>query len=129
MAQGSNAPRSQEDSITQLFEEIEDKVTKKLSEEFTGTVPETSQNTLGTNQGTNEDDSQNNRPPEAGASENQTTRNSGSDDIYNLVTKNQKEVTYRSPGTSSGKQNKTRPVFQPQVRRESIPATIGADQI
>ena len=32
LAQDSNAPRSQEDSITQFCEEIEDKVTKKLSE-------------------------------------------------------------------------------------------------
>ena len=34
MAQNSNVPRSQEDYITQVSEEIEGKVTKKLSQEF-----------------------------------------------------------------------------------------------
>ena len=34
MAQNSNVPRSQEDYITQVSEEIEGRVTKKLSQEF-----------------------------------------------------------------------------------------------
>ena len=34
LAQSSNVPRSQEDYITQVFEEIEGRVTKKLSQEF-----------------------------------------------------------------------------------------------
>ena len=34
MAQNSNVPRSQEDYITQVSEEIEGKVTNKLSQEF-----------------------------------------------------------------------------------------------
>ena len=34
-AQNSNVPRSQEDYITQVFEEIEGRVTKKLSKVFT----------------------------------------------------------------------------------------------
>ena len=37
LAQNSNAPRSQEDYITQISEEIEGKVTKKLSKEFSRT--------------------------------------------------------------------------------------------
>ena len=37
MAQNSNIPRSQEDYITQVPEEIEEKVTKKLSQEFSRT--------------------------------------------------------------------------------------------
>ena len=37
LAQNSNVPRSQEDYITQVFEEIEEKVTKKLSQEFSRT--------------------------------------------------------------------------------------------
>ena len=83
LAQNSNAPRSQEDYITQVSEEIEGRVTKKLSQEFSrtgnrilgalyrlddslmnplihghsGTAPETSRNAYGTNQGTNQDDS------------------------------------------------------------------------
>ena len=37
VAQNSNVPRSQEDYITQVSEEIEARVTKKLSEEFSRT--------------------------------------------------------------------------------------------
>ena len=103
MAQNSNVPRSQEDYITEVFEEIEGRVTKKLSQEFSrmenrilgalarlddflmnpliqghsGTAPETSRNAFGTNQGTNEDNSQSDLHPEAGIFRSQTTRNSG----------------------------------------------------
>ena len=84
LTQNSNVPRSQEDYITQISEEIKGRVTKKFFQEFSGTenrilgalsrlddflinsliqghsgtVPETSWNAYGTNQGTNEDDSQ-----------------------------------------------------------------------
>ena len=37
LAQNSNFPRSQEDYITQVSEEIEGRVTKKLSQEFSRT--------------------------------------------------------------------------------------------
>ena len=37
LAQNSNAPRSQEDYITRVSEEIEGRVTKKLSQEFSRT--------------------------------------------------------------------------------------------
>ena len=37
LAQSSNVPRSQEDYITQVFEEIEGRVTKKLLQEFSRT--------------------------------------------------------------------------------------------
>ena len=92
LAQNSDAPRSQEDYIPQVSEEIEGRVTKKLSKEFSrtenrilgalarlddflinpllqgysGTTPEASRNVFGINQGTNEDDSQSNPHPEAG---------------------------------------------------------------
>ena len=82
-AQNTNVPRSQEDYITQLSDEIEGRVTKKLSHEFnrtenrtlgalsrldefllnpliqghSGSTLETSRNALGRNQGTNENDS------------------------------------------------------------------------
>ena len=91
LAQNSNVPRSQEDYITQVSEEIEGRVTKKLSQEFSrtencilgalaqlddflmnplfqghsGTTPETSRNIFSINQGTNEDDFQSNPHPEA----------------------------------------------------------------
>ena len=102
-AQNSNAPRSQEEYITQVSEEIEERVTKKLSKEFSrtenrilgalarlddflmnpllqghsGTTPEPSRNPLNLSQGTNEDDSQNDPRPEAGLFHGQITRNSG----------------------------------------------------
>ena len=91
LAQNSSAPRSQEEYITQVSEEIEGRVTKRLSKEFSrtenrilgalarlddflmnplllgrsGTTPEPSRNALNTSQGTNEDDSQNDPHPEA----------------------------------------------------------------
>ena len=106
LAQNSNVARTQEDYITQISEEIEGKVTKKLSQKFSrtenrmlgaiarqddyfmnpliqchsGTAPETSRNTYGLNQGTHEDDSQSDLHPEAGIFHNQTTRNSGLED-------------------------------------------------
>ena len=92
LAQNLTAPRSQEDYITQVSEEIEGRVTKKLSQEFSrtenpilgalarlddflmnpllqghsGITPETSRNVLSIKQGTNEDDSQSDPHPEAG---------------------------------------------------------------
>ena len=47
---------------------------KPLIQGHSGTAPETSQNTYGINQGTNEDDSQGDPHPEAGIFHNQTTR-------------------------------------------------------
>ena len=102
LAQNSNVHRSQEDFISQVFEEIEDNLTEKLSQEHSrtesrilgalsrlddflvnpffqghsGTTPETSRNTLRKNQGLNEDDSQSDLHPEAGVCQSQTT-NSG----------------------------------------------------
>ena len=106
LAQHSNVPRSEEDYITQVSEEIEGRVTKKLSQEFSktenrilgalarlddfltnpliqchsGTAPETSRNKFSISQGTNEDDSQSNPLPEAGLFNNQMTQNSGPED-------------------------------------------------
>ena len=103
LAQNSSAPRSQEDYITQVSEEMEGRVTKRLSKEFSrtenrilgalarldnflmnpllpggsGTTPEPSRNALSISQGTNEDDSQNDPHPEAGLFHGQMTQNSG----------------------------------------------------
>ena len=94
LTQNSNVPRSQEDYITQVSEEIEGRVTKKLSQEFSrtencilgavakrddflmnpilqghsGTTPDASRNVFSINQGTNEDDSQSDPHPETGLS-------------------------------------------------------------
>ena len=106
LAQNSNVPRSQEDYITQVSEEIEVRVSKNLSQEFSrteirilgaiyclddflwnlliqghsGTAPETPRNTLRTNQRTNEDDSESDPHPEAGVSQSQATQNSAPND-------------------------------------------------
>ena len=100
LAQNSSAPRSQEDYITQVSEEIEGRVTKRLSKEFSrtenrilgalpggsGTTPEPTRNASGINQGTNEDDSQKDPHPEAGLFHGQREQNSGTERDYdNLV--------------------------------------------
>ena len=92
LAQNSTAPRPQEDYITQVSEEIEGRVTKKLSQEFSrtenrilgalarlddflmnplpqghsGITTQTSRNVFGINQGTSEDESQSDPHPDAG---------------------------------------------------------------
>ena len=101
--QNSSVARSQKDYITQVSEEIESRVTKKLSQELSrmekrilgalahldnifmnplihgrsGTSLETSQNAFGKNQGTNEDESQSDPHTEAGIFRSHTTENSG----------------------------------------------------
>ena len=115
LAQNSTAPRSQEDYITQVSEEIEGRVTKKLSQEFSrtenrilgalarlddflmnpllqgqsGTTPETSRNVLSVNQGTNEDDSQSDPHPEAGL------LTSGREDRHDMAIGVQRERAHR----------------------------------
>ena len=108
LAQNSSAPRSQEDYITQVSEEIEGRATKRLSNEFSrtenrilgalaqlddflmnpllpghsGTTLEPSRNALNTSHGTNEDDSQNDPRPEAGLFHGQMTQNSGPEERH-----------------------------------------------
>ena len=102
-SRNTSVPRINEEYITQLSEEIEGRVSKKLSLEFSrtefrilgalskldefllnqqitthsGTVAETFRNTNVDNQGTNEDDSMSDPHPEAGLFRSQTTQNSG----------------------------------------------------
>ena len=111
LAQNSNAPRSQEDYITQVSEEIEGRVTKRFSKGFSrtenrilgalarldvfltnpllqchsGATPEASRNPLSTSQGTNEDDSQNDPHPEAGLFHSQITQNSGPEEGHDKI--------------------------------------------
>ena len=112
VTQNSAAPRSQEDYITQVSEEVEGRVMKKLSQEFSrtenrilgalarlddflmnpllqghsGNTPETSGNASKTNQGTNEDDPQSDPHPEASIFSSQTIRNSGQETCCDMVT-------------------------------------------
>ena len=102
-SRNTSVPSINEEHITQLSEEIEGRVTKKLSPDYSktesrilgtlskldeflqnqqirmhsGTVPETFRNTNVDNQGTNEDDSMSDPHPEAGLFRSQTTQNSG----------------------------------------------------
>ena len=112
LAQNSNVARSQEHYITQVFEEIEGRVTEKLSQEVSrtenrilgalarlndflmnplfqghfGTAPESSRNVFSISQGAKEFDSQSNRHPEAGIFNNHTTQNPGPEDGHDMVT-------------------------------------------
>ena len=120
LAQNSNVPRSQEDYITRVSEEIQGRATKKLSQEFSrtenrilcalarlddflmnpliqghsGTAPQMSRKEFSVNQGTNEDDSQSEPHPEAGLFHNHMTRNSDPEDGHDMVTGVQKERPY-----------------------------------
>ena len=110
LAKNTNVPRTQEDYITQISEEIEVRVTKKLSKEFSKTVscilgalsrldefllnpliqghsgsaPETFRSTYGENQVTNKDCSQSEPHPEARVSQTQSAQYSGPDDAYDI---------------------------------------------
>ena len=111
-SRNTSVPRINEEYITQISEEIEGRISKKLSQEFSrtesrilgalskldefllnqqirthyGTVPETFRNTNVENQGTNEDDSQSDPHPEGGLFRSQTTQNSGPEMSPYMVT-------------------------------------------
>ena len=111
-SRNTSVPRINEEYITQVSEQIEGRVIKKLSQEFSRTesrilsalskldecllnqeirrrsetVPGTFRNTNVENQGTNEDDSQSDPPPEAGIFRGQTTQNLGPKDCRDMVT-------------------------------------------
>ena len=117
-SRNTSVPRINEEYITQIFEEIEGRFTKKLSQEFSRTesrilgaltkldeflsnqqihtlfetVPGTFRNTNVENQGTNEDDSQSDPHPEAGIFRVQTTQNLGPKDCRDMVTGVQEEI-------------------------------------
>ena len=111
-------PRINEEYITQVSEEIEGRITKKLSQEFnriesrisdalskldefllnqqitthSETVPGTSRNTNVENQGTNEDNSQSDPHPEAGIFCGQNAQNSDLEDYCDMVTGAKREI-------------------------------------
>ena len=111
-SRNTSVPRINEEDITQLSEEIEGRVTKKLSQEFnriescisdalsklnefllnqqitthSETVPGTFRNRNAENQGTNEDNSQSDPHPEAGIFCGQNAQNSDLEDCCDMVT-------------------------------------------
>ena len=117
-SRNTSIPRINEEYITQVSEEIEGRITKKLSQEFnriesrisdalskldeflsnqqiqthSKTVPGTFRNTNVENQGTNEDDSQSDPHPEGGLFRSQTTQNSGPEAGHYMVTGATKEI-------------------------------------
>ena len=117
-SRNTSVPRINEEYITQVCEEIEGRITKKLSQEFnriescisdalskldeflsnqqiqthSKIVPGTFRNTNVENQGTNEDDSQSDPQPEAGIFRGQTTQNSGPKDCRDMVTGAKREI-------------------------------------
>ena len=116
-SQNTSVPRINEEYITQVSEEIEGRVIKKQSQNFSrtesrisaalskldefllnpqirthsGTVPGTFRSTNVENQGTNQDDSQSDPHPEAGIFRSQTTQNSAPEVGHDMVTRVQKE--------------------------------------
>ena len=117
-SRNTSVPKVNEEYILQVSEEIEGRVTKKLSQEFSrtesrilgalsdldefllnpqirthsGTVPGTFRNTNLENQRTNEDDSQIEPHPESGIFRSQTTHNSGPEDGHDMVTGGSEEI-------------------------------------
>ena len=126
-SRNTSIPRINEEYITQVSEEFEGRVSKKLSQEFSrtesrilgalskldefllnqqirthsGTVPETFRNTNVDNQGTNEDDPQSDPHPEAGLFRSQTRQNFGPEVGPYMVT-GVIEETYDSPYMVTG---------------------------
>ena len=147
--------RINEDYIIQVFEQIEGRVTKKLSQEYSrtesrilgalskldefllnqqirthsGTGPETFRNTNVDNQGTNDDDSQSDPHPEAAISRSQITQKFGPEVGHDMVTGLEEEIPYCFSGISSGEPKKARCTSQPQFPNENTPTTTEASQI
>ena len=122
-SRNTSVPRINEEYITQVSEEIEGRVTKKLSQEFSRTesrilgalskldefllnqqiwthsetVRGTFRNTNVETQGTNEDDSQSDPHPEAGIFRSQITQNSGPEVPYDRY-RGTKDVLLRANG-------------------------------
>ena len=100
-----------------------------LIQRHSATTPETSRYAFGTNQGTNEEDSQGDTHHEKSIFRSQTRQKSGPEVGQDMVTGVHEEVTHCSPSTSLGKQKKNRSTSQPQFRSQNTPATIEADHI
>ena len=120
-SRNTSVPRINEDYITQVSEEIEGRVTRKLFQQFSTresrflaalskldefilnpqirthsrTVPGTFRNTSVENQGTKEDDSQSDPHSEAGIFRSQITQNSGPEVGHDMGTGVQQEIRYR----------------------------------
>ena len=150
-SRNTSVSRINEEYITQFFEEIEGRVTKKLSQDFSqtefrnsgalskldeillnpqirthpGTVPGTFRNTNVENQGTNEDDSQSDPHPEASILRSQTTQNSGPEDGHDSLRTSAVSRTIQASRKLPAGAGKFPPVTCGN-RRQSLPAEIFA---
>ena len=156
-SKNSSAPGITEDYKAQSSEEIEGRVTKKVSQDFnrtefrilgalsklhefllypqirtfSETAPGTFRNADVENLEPSRDHSQNDPHTEMElfACRASNLTNSDLDETSLMVTGVQEEIPYCSPSTSSGKQKKARSTSPPQFRSENSSATIEADQI
>ena len=156
-SQNTFVPGKTEEYITQVSEEIEGRVTKKLFQElsktesrflaalskldefplnpqvrsFSGTIPGTSRNSDLENPEPTGDRSQNGPYPEVELSTRRTSNSADSDEeeTSQTVTGFQEDIPHCSLGISSGKEKKARSTNQPQFRSENTPATIETNQI
>ena len=146
-----------QENISDVSQEIERKVTKSCSKDFSRTesrflgalskldefllnpqvrtcsvaVPGTYRNSDSGNREPTGDRSPNDRCPEAVFSSHHSGNLKGSEleETDHMVTGVKEEIPYCSPGTSSGKQKKARSTIQPHFGSENTPATLEADQI
>ena len=95
-----------ESRILGALSRLDDFLQSPLIQGHCGTTPERSRITLGSNQGTNEEESRCKLHTEATISQSQNKRNTDPDDVSDMVTGIPKEITYCSPGTSSGTEEK-----------------------
>ena len=151
-SQNSAAPGLTEDHIAQVFGEIEGSVIKKLSQEFSstdsrnlgalskldefllnpqvrtfsGTAPVTLRNTNVENQESSGDRYRSDPRPEVEfpACRVSDLTISETEETSHMVTGVQKEITYCSHGTSSGKQKKAHSTSQSRFCSENNRATI-----
>ena len=79
-----------ESRILGALSRLDDFFLNPLIQGYSGTAPETSRNTVSTNQGTNQGDSQSDPHPEVGVSQSQTT-NSGPGDTYDSYCENHRK--------------------------------------
>ena len=117
-----------ESRILSALSQLDEFLLSPLIQGDSGSAPETHRNAHGANQGTSEDGFPGDHRPEASVSQCQTTRNCGPDDSYDMVTGAHKDITYCSPGTSSGNQKNICSASHPRFSREITSATIEANQ-
>ena len=156
-SQNTLDPEMAQEYLSRFSEEVEGRVTKKFSKEFSRAdsrifgslsklydfvrnpqvrtcsvaVPVTSRNSASGNWEPNGDHSPNDSCPEAVVffHHSGNPNSSEMEEYLHMVTGVQEEVPYCSTGTPSGKQKKAPSTSQPQFHSENTPASMEADKI